>query len=149
MIIVCVLKKPHFFIIFIANPAWSEIHRKLKSDQQANDWLNLIARVFKMKLRTLTKVKKNMLNSFTKLIYMIDIKNVIFFMFTFCLFLWRTRWITKILTLLIKLCARNFFFLKRIPTACLKNKLNFIWFINFANMINQILHVWKKYFSTI
>ena len=50
MIIVRGLKKPHFFIIFFINSKWFEVHRKLKSKQQINDWLNLIVRVFQMKV---------------------------------------------------------------------------------------------------
>ena len=67
------LKKSHFFIIFIINSKWPEICRKLKSEQQINDQSDLIVRVFQMKLKMLLNKlkKKNLLNLYIKLIYII------------------------------------------------------------------------------
>ena len=81
MTIVCVLKKSHFFIIFIINSKWLEIHKKLKFKQQINDQLNLIVRLFQIKLKMLLNKlkKKNLLNSYIELIYIIEYQKRDFF----------------------------------------------------------------------
>ena len=48
-----VLGKPDLFITFTCNPRWREIQEALAPGQQPNDRPDIIARVFKLKLKEL------------------------------------------------------------------------------------------------
>jgi hypothetical protein len=60
MAIVRHFRKPTFFITFMANLWWPEIDRELKG-RQPIDRLDLIARVFRLKVRELLADLKNCL----------------------------------------------------------------------------------------
>src|SRR6266498_2337750 len=54
MAIVREYEKPDLFIIITCNPNWPEITNKLLPNQQANNHSDLISRVFKLKLKSIT-----------------------------------------------------------------------------------------------
>ena len=53
MAIVCHYGKPTFFLTLTANPRWPEIVQNLLAGQQPTDWPDLIARVFRLKVKAL------------------------------------------------------------------------------------------------
>ena len=53
MAIVRQFGRPSLFITFTANPKWDEITRELLPSQRATDRLDLVARVFHMKVNYL------------------------------------------------------------------------------------------------
>src|SRR6266540_2363707 len=54
MTIIREYEKPDLFITVTCNPNWPEITNKLLSNQQASDRLDLISRIFKLKLKSIT-----------------------------------------------------------------------------------------------
>src|SRR6266540_5881831 len=54
MTIIREYEKPDLFITVTCNPNWPEITNKLLLNQQASDRLDLISRVFKLKLKSIT-----------------------------------------------------------------------------------------------
>jgi hypothetical protein len=46
---------PNVFLTFICNPNWQEIIAELEPNQTASDRLDLVARVFQMKVKALFK----------------------------------------------------------------------------------------------
>jgi hypothetical protein len=55
MAIVRSLRIPDVFLTFTCNPSWPEIQLKLLDGQTAMDRLNLVARVFQMKVKKLLR----------------------------------------------------------------------------------------------
>jgi hypothetical protein len=55
MAVIRVHSQPDLFITMICNPLWPEIRDALLSDQTMQDQLDLVARVFKLKLTALLK----------------------------------------------------------------------------------------------
>src|SRR3990170_450409 len=54
MAIVREFEKPSLFVTVTCNPNWPEITNELLPNQQANDRPDLVARVFKLKLKSIT-----------------------------------------------------------------------------------------------
>ena len=59
MSIVAKYGKPDLFLTFTCNPKWDEITRELSDFQTANDRPELVARVFRMKVKA---AKKDIIN---------------------------------------------------------------------------------------
>ena len=55
MAIIQIIGKPDLFITITCNPSWSEITNELFLGQSAQDWPDLIAWVFNMKLKAILK----------------------------------------------------------------------------------------------
>ena len=64
--------KPTFFITFTANTKWAEIVRELRPGQKATDCLDIVARVFILKVKELIKdLQAGILGPYTAYIYTI------------------------------------------------------------------------------
>lgn len=73
MAIVRYYGKPTFFITFTANPRWPEVTRNLFTGQQATDRPDLIARVFRLKVKELlTDLKGGLFGPYQAHVYTIE-----------------------------------------------------------------------------